>query len=180
MARVPYLQNDQVDPKVREMFEKIESGGGQIVNLYRVLAHSPEICRAFIRFGNKVLFKGALPPKLRELAILLVSERTDAHYERSKHREIALESGVPQGQVDAVKTWFDSDAFDATERAVLQYADEVVRDVRATPKTFDALEQHFNDEAIVELTTLIGFYCMVSRILENLQVELEEGGGPPV
>ena len=180
MARVPYLQNDQVDPKVREMFEKIEGAGGQIVNLYRVLAHSPGICRAFIRFGNQLLFKGALPPKLRELAILLVSERTDAHYERSKHREIALSMGVPQSQVDAVKGWTDSDAFDEMERALLQYAEEVIRNVRAKPQTFEALRPHFNDEAIVELTTVIGFYCMVSRILENLQVELEEGGAPPV
>ena len=180
MARVAYLQNDQVDPKVREMFEKIEGGGGRIVNLYRVLAHSPEICRAFIRFGNRLLFKGAVPPPLRELTILLVSERTDANYERSKHREIALGAGVPQAQIDAVKSWFDTDLFDEKERAVLQYADEVIRDVRAKPESFDALKQHFNDEAIVELTTVIGFYCMVSRILENLQVELEEDGGPPV
>jgi alkylhydroperoxidase family enzyme len=162
------------------MFEKIEGAGGQIVNLYRVLAHSPEICRAFIRFGNRLLFKGALPPKLRELAILLVSERTDSHYERSKHREIAVSVGVPQSQVDAVKTWFDSDGFDEKERAVLQYADEVIRDVRAAPETFEALRPHFNEEAIVELTTVIGFYCMVSRILENLQVELEEGDAPPM
>ena len=180
MARVPYLQNDQVDPKVREMFEKIESGGGQIVNLYRVLAHAPEICRAFIRFGNRLLFRGAIPPTLRELAILLVSERTDANYERTKHRVIALGVGVPQSKVDAVKSWFDSDQFDEKERAVLQYADEVIRDVRAAPGTFEALRPHFNEEAIVELTTVIGFYCMVSRILENLEVELEEGGGPPV
>lgn len=180
MARVSYLQNDQVDPKVREMFEKIESGGGQIVNLYRVLAHAPGICRAFIRFGNRLLFKGAIPPALRELVILLVSERTDADYERTKHRQIAAGVGVPQSKIDAVKTWFDSDQFDEKERAALQYADEVVRDVRAAPATFEALRGHFDEQAIVELTTVIGFYCMVSRILENLQVELEEGDAPPV
>lgn len=180
MARLPYLQNDQVDPKVREMFDKIESGGGRIVNVYRVLAHAPEICRAFIRFGNRLLFKGVIPPNLRELTILLVSERTDAHYERTKHWEIALGAGVSQNQIDAVKTWFDADVFDEKERVVLQYADEVIRDVKAKPASFEALRQHFDDEAIVELTTVIGFYCMVSRILENLEVELEEDGGPPV
>jgi alkylhydroperoxidase family enzyme len=52
--------------------------------------------------------------------------------------------------------------------------------VRAAPATFEAIRGHFDEEAIVELTTVIGFYCMVSRILENLQVELEEGDVPPV
>ena len=174
MARVAYLSNEQADPKVRELFEKIESNGAQVVNLYRVLAHAPELCRSFIRFGNRVLYKGALPPALRELAILLVSERTDAHYERTKHRAIAVGVGVPQNQVDAVKGWEGSDAFSDKERAVLAYGEEVIRDVRAREETFAELRKHFDEEASVELTVTIGFYCMVSRILENLQVELEE------
>ncbi len=174
MARVPYLQNDQLDPKVREMFEKIEGAGGQIVNLYRVLAHAPEICRAFIRFGNRLLFKGALPPKLRELAILLVSERTDSDYERTKHRAIAARCGVSDAQIAAVAGWEASTEFDERERALLRYTDEVTRQVRASEQTFAEVSKHFDEQALVELTTTIGFYGMVSRILENLQVELED------
>ncbi len=174
MARVAYLNNDQVDPKVREMFEKIESNGSQVVNLYRVLAHAPDLCRSFIRFGNRILYKGAIPPVLRELTILLVSERTDAGYERTKHQAIALKAGVSRQQVDEVKAWQGSGAYSEQERAVLAYADEVITDVRASEQSFAELRKHFGEQAIVELTVTIGFYCMVSRILENLQVELED------
>jgi uncharacterized peroxidase-related enzyme len=174
LARVAYLQNDEADPKVKEMFEKIEANGSQVVNLYRVLAHAPEICRSFIRFGNRVLYKGALSPTLREIAILLVSERTDADYERTKHRDIAQKAGVRGDQVAEVANWQSSSAFDERERALLQYTEEVNRDVRAREETFQALKQHFNTQAIVELTVTVGFYGMVSRILENLQVELED------
>lgn len=174
MARVPYVQNNEADPKVREMFEKIEASGHQVVNLYRVLAHAPEICRGFIRFGNRVLYKGALTPALREIAILLVSERTDANYERTKHRDIAAKAGVRPEQIAEVANWEGSKAFNDQERAVLQYTEEVNRDVRAQEATYAALKQHFNTQAIVELTVTIGFYGAVSRILENLQVELED------
>ncbi len=174
MARVAYIQNDEADPKVREMFEKIEKNGGAVVNLYRVLAHAPEICRSFIRFGNRLLYKGAVTPTLREIAILLVSERTDANYERTKHRDIAQKAGVRPEQVAEVKNWEGSSHFDEQERAVLQYTEEVTRDVRARPETYEALKKYFDSQAIVELTITIGFYGMVSRFLENMQVELED------
>ena len=77
-------------------------------------------------------------------------------------------------QVAEVKDWEGSSEFDARERAVLQYAEEVTRDVRARPETFEALRNHFDSQTIVELTVTVGFYGMVSRILENMQVELEE------
>lgn len=174
MARVPYLQNDQVEPKLREMFAKIEQNGGVIVNLYRVLAHAPDLCRSFIRFGNRILYKGVLPDNLRELAILLVSERTDANYERTKHRAIAARCGVTDAQIAAVAGWESSGEFDGRERALLRYADEVTQQVRAGEQTYAQLREHFNEQALVELTVTIGFYGMVSRILENLQVELED------
>lgn len=174
MARVAYIQNDEADPKVREMFDKIAKNGGAVVNLYRVLAHAPQICRAFIRFGNQLLFKGKLSPALREIAILLVSERTDANYERVKHRAMAQKAGVSAAQVAEVVNWEGSSHFDERERAVLRYTEEVTRDVRARPQTYEALKTHFDSQAIVELTVTIGFYGMVSRILENMQVELED------
>ncbi len=179
MARVPLLEADQAHPKVREIFQKIEANGHQIVNLYKVLAHSPELCTAFIRFGNKILFRGALPPPLRELAILRVSEVTDANYERTKHIEIAGQVGVPEAKIKAIPDWSGSEAFDDLERAVLQYTDEVTRNVRVSEETFAQLRKHLDDAAVVELTVTIGFYNMVSRILESLQVELEEEGTPP-
>ena len=68
----------------------------------------------------------------------------------------------------------DSTQFDDEERTVLLYTDEVAQNIRAADDTFSKLREFFNEEIIVELTVTIGYYCMVSRILEALQIELEE------
>ena len=39
--------------------------------------------------------------------------------------------------------------------------------------TFAAVRSFLSEEGIVELTTTIGYYGMVCRILETLQIELE-------
>ena len=60
------------------------------------------------------------------------------------------------------------------EKAVLAYADEETLDIRVREETFKNIRKHFSEEAVVELTTTIAYYGMVCRILETLQIEMEE------
>lgn len=175
MARVSLLSNEQAPPEIREMFQKIEANGFRVINLFRVMAHSPKVGRYFLRLGNSILFKGAVPPNLRELAILRVGQINQAHYEYSQHVPIALRMGVRQEQIDALPDWETSRHFNEQERAVLRYTDEVTKNIRVKDDTFAAVRSFLNEEGMVELTTTIGYYGMVSRILEAFQIELEEG-----
>ncbi len=175
MARVDLLNKEQASPKAREMLEDIEKKGFPILNLYRVMAHCPQIGRTFLRLGNMILFKGTLPPNLRELAILRVGNLNRAKYEWTQHVAIALQAGVSQEQIDALPDWENSGSFNGRERAFLRYTDEVTEDIRVKDDTFAALRRFLNEEGMVELTLTIGYYAMVCRILEALQVELENG-----
>lgn len=173
MARVPYVEKEQADPRVAEWFGKLESKGQQVLNLYKAVAHAPALFNDFFRLGNRILFQGELPPRLRELAILRVGDLAQAPYEFTKHAEIGLKCGVPQAQIDALPEWESTKVFDETERAVLRYTDEVTRGYRASDATYAALKPALNDAQIVELTVTIGFYGMICRVLEALQVDIE-------
>ena len=173
MARVRLLSNDEVAPEIREMFEKIEANGFRVLNLFRIMAHCPRLGRHFMRLGNSILFKGSIPANLRELAILRVGNINQANYEWTHHIPIALQAGVKKEQIEDIPDWEKSKNFNEQERAVLRYTDEVTKNIRVSDGTFDALRSFLKEEAIVELTTTIGYYGMVSRILEALKVELE-------
>jgi alkylhydroperoxidase family enzyme len=173
MARVSLLSNEQAAPEIREMFEKIEANGFRVINLFRVMAHCSRVGRYFLRLGNSILFKGAVPPNLRELAILRVGHINQANYEWTQHVPIALRCGVKQDQIDALPDWENSGKFNEQERAILRYTDEMTKNIRVKDDTFAAVQSSLTEEGIVELTTTIGYYGMVCRILEALQVELE-------
>ena len=175
MARVPMLTNEQAPPEIREMFQKIEARGFRVINLFRVMAHSPKVGIYFLRLGNAILFKGAVPTNLRELAILRVGQINGAHYEYSQHVPIALREGVRQDQIDSMAKWENSAHFNEQEKAILRYTDEVTKNVRVKDETFAAVRRFLNEEGMVELTTTIGFYGMACRILEVFQIELDEG-----
>jgi 4-carboxymuconolactone decarboxylase len=56
---------------------------------------------------------------------------------------------------------------------VLAYADEVTEGVRAKKATFKRLGKFLSEQEIVELTLTIGFYGMVARFLEALEVDVD-------
>jgi alkylhydroperoxidase family enzyme len=178
MARVSIPSKDQVSDELKDIFQSMEQRGGQVLNVFKVMAHCPRVGKEFLRLGNAILFKGSLPPKLRELAILRVGDLSEATYEWTQHVPLGLKAGLTDEQIETLHRWKDSSLFSVQERAVLEYTDEVAQNIRVSEKTFNAIREFLTEEQIVELTTTIGYYGMVSRILEALEIELEENKQP--
>jgi 4-carboxymuconolactone decarboxylase len=174
MARVSFVEKGQADPLVEDLYKKIEARGQSIINLYKVLGHTPYIGLNWQRLGNSILRGEELSPKLRELAILRVGSLAKAWYEFSKHSVGGLRAGLTQTQIDAIHDWPGSKEFSDEERAVLAYTDEVARDIKVTDATFALLKERFTEHQIVELTVVIGYYGMVSRFLVALDIDIEE------
>lgn len=87
MARLPYLEADQVAPEYRDMLKRN-------TNLHKLLVNSPEMARAFNGIGGYIRFKSKLDPRLRELAILQVGWLEKSEYEFTHHVKIGREFGV--------------------------------------------------------------------------------------
>lgn len=174
MARVQMVEKETALPDIQKIFEKIENAGDRVLNIFKVVGNSPKIGRDFLRLGTAILVKGRLDPALRELAILRVGNLAQANYEWTQHVPIGLEAGLSQKQIDEISNWEKSPLFNDKERIVLRYTDEITVNIRVSDDAFLILKNAFNDQEIVELTITIGYYGMVCRLLEALQVELEK------
>ena len=173
MARLKLLEIDEVEPIAREMFQRSIDDTGRVINLFKALAHSAKIVRDWNRLGTTLLYKGKLGADLRELAILRVGELAHSAYELAAHRAIGRNVGLSAEQVAAVAEWQDATVFSEQERAVLRYTDEVALNVAASDAAFAGVQAFLSPEQIVELTVSIGYYGMVVRVLESLQVDQE-------
>ena len=173
MARVGYIATTEAEGDTREVFTKMEERGSGILNLHRAVANSPNAVRNFIRLGNSLLVHGALPPILRELAILRVGQLTGAAYEWAHHVPIARRVGVSEEQVEALKSWQESPHFDERQRAVLGYAESVTLVVTVPDEVFQDVRRHLSEAEIVELTLVAGYWGMVARLLVALEVDVE-------
>jgi 4-carboxymuconolactone decarboxylase len=172
MPRLPYYEVENATGKHAEFLDKLKPH----LNIYRMLANSEPALKGFIRMGNALLYRCELDPVLRELAIIRVGRLSRAAYEVFQHERIGREAGVTEDKISALRDATpEAAAFNDNEKAVLRFADDVVRNVKASDKTLKAVQAFLSPAAVTELTLTIGYYMMVCRFLETTGVEGEEG-----
>jgi AhpD family alkylhydroperoxidase len=153
----------------RALEARILETRGSISALYAVLLNSPPVADGWERLLTAIRQKMALPPRLRELAILRIAVLNGADYEFDSHIPHALRAGVSAAEIGAVKDP-TTEAFKANDRLVLDYTDAMTRDVRVSDQLFANIQSQFDARGCVELTATIAAYNMVSRFLVALDV----------
>ena len=174
-ARVPYLNRDDLPEKDREIFDNLTRERGNVGNIFRALANTPNLLRRFLALGGELRNGTALDPKLRELALLTVGRLAEAEYEFTHHWNLARSVGVPRDKLEALANFEKSPLFDDQERAVMRYAVEATRNVNVTDATWNVLKAFLDTRRVMELVQNVAFYNMVVRVLVPVGVELEEG-----
>ena len=168
MARIPYSDPDR--PEAASLAASIVEERGSVLHLYAMLLHSLPLAEGWLGFMTAVRQKCALPGRIRELIILQVGRLNDATYEVEQHAPLALQEGVTLEQINILPDWQDSNLFAPAERAALAYCDAMTRNVHVPAQVFAEVRQHFDARLLVELTTTIASYNMVSRFLEALEI----------
>ena len=174
MARIPYIEKNNAPPDIAEVFSKMESHGARVSNVWKMAAHAPSTLLHFMRMGNALLSKTRLDPKLREMAILRTAAILDCAYERRWHAMFGKEMGMTDEQLDSIKDWANSSAFNEIEQAMLLFTDEIAKDARVKDATFSTLAKHLDKGMMMELTQTVGFYGMLARMLLTFEVDLDD------
>jgi alkylhydroperoxidase family enzyme len=174
MALLPYVDESQASAKTREIL----SNTPRKLNVARMIANASDaVFQNFSRLGNSLMTRGKLNGKLREIAILRNARVCNSLYEYTQHVPIGKSTGVTDEQLAAIDNWQSAICFNDLERLVLQFTDEVARNVKGSKNTLDALRKHLGPGEIVELVMAVGFWGMVARVLETTEVDLEDFAG---
>lgn len=174
MARISLIK-EEGHPELGEIIGQIRGARrGRLINVYRLLLHSPALAKAWFALNNAVRWNTGIVGRLRELVIIRIGYLCDAPYILRQHiPQLAAAEGVTAAECEALRDWQETSLFDARERAALEYADSLTRAVRAGDELFARLKVFFDESQLVELTVLIGAYNMHARVLNAFELDLE-------
>jgi AhpD family alkylhydroperoxidase len=172
MARVPLIDPDQ-NPELAPIVERLRAGRrGTVINVYKLLLHTPAIAEVWFDLINAVRWKVDLDGRLREIVIIRVGYLNRCSYVVKQHVPLhALAEGLTQEECDALADWRASRHFSERERAVLAFTDASTRDIDVPDAVFDELRKHFNERQLVELSVLVGTYNMHTRMCQALKID---------
>ena len=168
MARLPYIDADQLPPEQRDLLKRP-------INLTRLLVNSPGMAKAFHGIGGYIRNKSTLDSRLRELAILQVGWMEKSEYEFTHHVKIGKEFGVTDEDIAAmmVETEGVQSRLEPLARAILKGAREMTKNLEMSMQTFAEIKKHLNNEEMVDLVLTIAFYNAVVRVLATMKIDNE-------
>ncbi|HEX6466655.1 MAG TPA: carboxymuconolactone decarboxylase family protein [Terriglobales bacterium] len=80
MPRISRLEKSQVAPELAAIYDHMMKVRGNVPNMFRTVAHRPEIMKTMIAHFRAVMETGTVPAKLKELVITRTSQINRCEY----------------------------------------------------------------------------------------------------
>lgn len=177
MSRISRLDRSQVTPETAALYDKAFAHRGNVPNMFRVMAHRPEIFATMQAHFGAVLKTGTVSTKLKELIIVRTSQVNVTPYCLASHTILARNLGWNDDQLAHLADWPQRDDFTPAEKAALRLAETVTRDAHAvSDEQFAELRGFYSEGEIVELLCAIGLFNYFNRFNNALQMEPTKPG----
>ena len=150
-----------------------ESGGKRVAGAFAVLAHHPDLTRAFLSFNRHVLYENTLGEHLLELVVLRVALLRGSEYEWAEHVAVARELGFSDEQIHAVAAGPGAEGLSTNESLLLRAVDELRHDSILSPDTWVGLTEHFDTRQIIDLLFTVGAYDTLAIAFNCFGLEVD-------
>jgi 4-carboxymuconolactone decarboxylase len=179
--RFPKLTPEQMTPAQRAVAAEITAGPrGEVRGPFIALIHNPELASRLQKLGEHLRWQGKLPPRLKELAVLVTARRWTCQHEWVMHSRLALEDGLARGTVDAIAAGRKPNNLSDEEKAVYDFCRELHATGSAGDESFKEIENRFGLDGVLELIALNGYYTLMAMVLNTAGLPLPGDADPPL
>jgi uncharacterized peroxidase-related enzyme len=162
---------------VAEIYDRYMRTRGNVPNMFRTMAHRPEILATMIAHFEAILNTGTLPVKLKELVIVRTSQINHCEYCLASHGQIALKLGWSKEQIEDLENYESRPDFTPAEKAALSLAEQMTLDSNHISDEFmERLRSFYDEGEVVELMASIGIFNYFNRFNNALQMEPTKPG----
>lgn len=173
MSRLSQISRDQVAEQHRAAFDEVAAAPGGIGSgPTSVLKNSPEMAKRAMHLSDFLRKESSLSKKVQELAMLTAARAMDCQYIWNAHAASGRREGLSDALVDALRDNRPLPALASDEAAVINLGTEFFQTHRISQQTFQAALDQFGRPGFAELTTLMGYYAMLSFNANAVELDL--------
>ena len=180
--RLPDTDLENLTPNQQTLFDALstrpEVQQHGLVGPFAMMMHAPEMGTALAALGKAIRFTASLPAHVTEVAICSVGAYYRSSFEFAAHRAMALQAGVDEQQLDALAAG-DDPGFEDDMAAAHAVAMELLVEHRISDDTYADAAERFGPQGVTELVITIGYYSLVSFMLNGFEADLVPGMTDP-
>jgi 4-carboxymuconolactone decarboxylase len=178
--RMPLMSMESMTPAQREAAQALIAGPRKAVfGPFIPLLRSPVLMDRVARLGEYLRFESVLDARIRELATCIAARHVTNQFEWLMHTPLALKAGVDRSVIDDIAAGRRPRQMQADEATAFDFTTELLRLNGVSAASFAEARETFGEQGVVELATLIGYFAMVSWVMNVARTPFQGAGELP-
>ncbi len=143
-----------------------------------MLLRSPVTAEGIVRYGEYVRFHSTLPSRLTELTTLILSRYWTCQFPFSVHHKAAIQGGLSESIVTAIADGKRPTGMLKDEEVVYNFVTGLLKTTQISDANFSAAKDLLGERNLVELLGVLGYYQILSMVLNTDRYPVPEGQQP--
>ena len=178
MPRIKLPTLPEMDQAQRAVYDMVvASRRGRVPQPLLAWLHSPELAVRAQSLGEFVRYRTLLPPRLSELAILVLARIWSSEYEWAVHSKEAVQAGLSE-EIIADIAARRRPRGSPDEMLVYEFVLALSTTYAISQELYDQTIQALGEQGTVELVGLLGYYTLISMTVNVFDI-LPTGPGEP-
>ena len=176
--RIAPVSNEEMDKDARALVDEVRASAGagpavDVPEYMRTMSKHPGIFRCQMEMGT-VIFRGEIPPRERELAVLRCGWLCRAPFEWGEHVDIAKRYGVTDEEVERTTVGSSAPGWSEHEAAIVRGVEELIGNKTVSDETWATLAKSWNEQQLIEFPMMVGQYVATAFVQNTLRIRLAE------
>lgn len=172
--RMPPLAKEDMNDAQRAAADELIAGPRKgVKGPFIALLRSPDLMARLQKVGEYLRFGSQLPPRLSELTTLIVAREWSQQFEWFTHVPLALQAGVAEATIDALREGRRPASMAADEALVFDFATELTMRRGVSEATYQQCVDGFGEQGVVELVSIVGYFTLMSMLLNVAHIPEE-------
>ncbi|WP_299361588.1 carboxymuconolactone decarboxylase family protein [uncultured Paracoccus sp.] len=142
------------------------------LNVYRTMAHHPDLLAAWAPLRGHVVQSSVLTPEQSEIVILRTGHHLGAEYEWAHHVVRGRKAGLSDDRIAAQRGPIDR--MQGDDALLAGAVDELFARRRMAPETIAAVHDRLGPQAVLDVMATVGFYNVLGFIVNSFDTPLDD------
>lgn len=188
-GRLPWLRPEELDADARSLYDEIVEGRrgkgprlfelsdelGRLHGPFNAMLFQPAVGRPLQRVGVALRYEGNLPPRAREIAILLVASKRRSGFEWYAHEAVGRHVGLTDEELALLRSGEMPETLDELERTIAAVVVELLATRDLSDPLFARATEQLGHVLILEVVALVGYYELLDLSMRVWRTPLPEG-----
>ena len=164
--RMPPLSREAMDDAQRAAADDLIAGPRKgVKGPFVPMLRSPGLMQHLQKAGEYLRFGSALPRRVSEFATLLTAAQWRQQFEWIVHAQAARKEGTSEETIEAVRRGRRPSTMSADEAFVHDFVSELTAHRGVDDATYREAVERFGERGVIDLVGLVGYFALVSMIL---------------